>query len=151
MDEQYRKDLQFVKDKILSIYDSFFDDKLFLEIDSITFLSFRIDELKKQVKFLSSKNTIDTKQFIPIFILSEKIKLSFRKEDIHVDNRRIVISKLNIFENLLIQRLFQRAIDVLDDVIFSSNYLKKQEDFYVKIEQSRSLLREELGRQDEEL
>ena len=100
MDEQYRKDLQFVKDKILSIYDSFFDDKLFLEIDSITFLSFRIDELKKQVKFLSSKNTIDTKQFIPIFILSEKIKLSFRKEDIHVDNRRIVISKLNIFENL---------------------------------------------------
>ena len=122
MDEKFRKDLNFVKSEILSIYDSFFEDKLFLEIDSITFLSFRIDELKKRVNYLSCQNFIDIKQFIPIFVLSEKIKLSFRKQNIHRDNRVLIFDKLTKFENEIIQRHFQESLETLNDIIFDSNW-----------------------------
>lgn len=117
-------DLQKVRKHILLLYSDLLKDRTFLQVNPFQFFHYRIDSLRNMIIRLQKNIFINYKNFIPIFIVSEQIKLSFRNKDVHKDTISLVLNSLNNFEKNLINKSYEDAKLILDKLEIDMKFCK---------------------------
>lgn len=104
------------------------EDNTYLSVDPVKYLNFRIDSLIYDIEYLKKQKNINEytiqSDLFNCFYKIDKIKISFIKNNIHLDTQSYILLELSKIKENLYEHFFDNAIQILENIKLNKQFFR---------------------------